>query len=354
VREFEFLCACVRRFAGRSGPLPDCSDLDWPAVIDLAREHLILPVVARVLDDAGTAPAGLNASARTIARSNLALAAELLRLLEIFESAGVEAVPIKGPALAEQVYGDVGLRTFYDLDVLIRREDVLRTRGLLEARGYQLTSALHWNSPSAALRARDSQLTFEHPDRRVPIDVHWSLLPNYFPPALKAGDVWPNLRTAKFAGHTVLALAPEHLLLFLAVHAAKHQWERLQWICDIACLLRAKPELDRNLVLRQAAASGTARILSISLQLATELSCHRLAEGKPGAATTVQSVRFTWRTLDRKTDALKAVAGLFFLPTEAEYQALQLPVALYGVYFPFRLLRLCAKYAAGGLTSSPA
>ena len=58
-------------------------------------------------------------------------------MLEDFENHGITAIPYKGPALALQVYGDLKLRSFVDLDVLVRRSDAARAGTLLAARGYR-------------------------------------------------------------------------------------------------------------------------------------------------------------------------------------------------------------------------
>ena len=376
--EFEFLCGCVRRFVQPTSPLPDASDLDWAAAIELAREHLVLPLLALALDETHAAPADEFARVResfeSTAQSNLALSSELVRLLELFQPAGVPVVPLKGPTLAEHLYGDVTLRSFSDLDLLIQRRDVLRTKRLLEGRGYRLTSTPHWNSEAAVLRARDSQLSFVHAERLIAIDLHWRLLPEYYPAALETLQVWRDLRTVSFAGRQIPALRPEQLLLFLSAHGAKHHWERLGWICDVACLIRAEPNLDWELVLRGAEEFGSSRMLAVSLMLASGLASAelptsvaqrigrvpgaaalsagirtRLTGKPPGTGTTLESARFAWRFFDRHTKAMAAVAGILFVPTEAEYRALQLPSPLYALYYPYRLLRLGTKYAARAL-----
>ena len=50
---------------------------------------------------------------------DLELTGELARLLDRFRRDGIAAVPYKGPVLAAQAYGDVALREFVDLDILV-------------------------------------------------------------------------------------------------------------------------------------------------------------------------------------------------------------------------------------------
>ena len=54
---------------------------------------------------------------------------------------------------------------------------------------------------------------------------------------------------------------------------------------------------------------------------------------------------------ERNSHRLRYLAGTFVWPSEAEYRALRLPPALYFLYYPFRQLRLIAKYAARAMNS---
>ena len=74
---------------------------------------------------------------RTSMQRNLHQAAELLRLLEQLRELGVEAMPIKGPALAEALYGDVTLRNWVDLDLVVRHEQVATARQVLLDVGFR-------------------------------------------------------------------------------------------------------------------------------------------------------------------------------------------------------------------------
>src|SRR5207244_1068830 len=72
-------------------------------------------------------------------------------------------------------------------------------------------------------------------------------------------------------GTLVRTLSAEHLLLVLCAHGAKHCWERLGWICDVAELLRRTPALDLSGMLAQARSLGVERIMLLGLRLAAEL-----------------------------------------------------------------------------------
>jgi hypothetical protein len=62
------------------------------------------------------------------AQRNLFLTQELLKLLTLFKTNGISAIPYKGPVLAVAVYGNLALRQFGDLDILVHKRDVLRAK----------------------------------------------------------------------------------------------------------------------------------------------------------------------------------------------------------------------------------
>ena len=130
-------------------------------------------------------------------RQDLILSAELAKLLDIFAEERIGVISLKGPALREILYGHKGLRSSTDLDLLVHAPDAPRARRLLESRGYRLESALHWSSENALFRCRDSEISFAGPVR---VDLHWRLLPGYFPGSFDESQVWNNPRVVPFAG----------------------------------------------------------------------------------------------------------------------------------------------------------
>ena len=128
------LCRCAET-------APDASDLhesvaavrDWDALIDLAVHHGVIGLAARTLANLdGALPSGaarrFEEQRRSLQRRGLAAAAETVRLLRVLGDAGVEALPLKGPSLAAQAYGDTGARDYGDIDLLVHRRDLERAR----------------------------------------------------------------------------------------------------------------------------------------------------------------------------------------------------------------------------------
>ncbi|MGH9762696.1 MAG: nucleotidyltransferase family protein, partial [Blastocatellia bacterium] len=117
--------------------------LDWEYVLAEAAENSIVPLLERQLR--AVAPGSVppvpmewlkNATRANVVRC-LFLASELTKILARFESEGIQAVPYKGPVLALQAYGDVILRDFDDLDIILRQSDMPRANEIMLALGYQ-------------------------------------------------------------------------------------------------------------------------------------------------------------------------------------------------------------------------
>src|ERR1700681_771944 len=122
VREPAFLVACVGRYFRPDAPRPCVAGLDWDHLLDLAHKHSVASLLCATLLDADVAPPAailtrLRRSVQGIARFNLALSRELVRLLSLFEWNGIEVLPLKGPTLTRILYGNLSLRTFADLDL---------------------------------------------------------------------------------------------------------------------------------------------------------------------------------------------------------------------------------------------
>lgn len=277
-REQHLLLACARRSvdvptAERIRVLLD-TDLDWEYVIQTATEHRVLPLVYHTL--AALCPeaipaeqhAGLRQYAHLTAQRNLFLMGELIKILRLFEAQGIAAVPYKGPVLATAVYGNLALREFCDLDILMYRRDAARARALLLAHGYE-----PYDHPAYAYQ-------FMRDGGNVVVELHWQAVgfasswqntKSYSTFPLDLTHLWGRLETIRLAGMPVRSLAREDLLLVLCVHGSKHYWAQLGWICDVAQVLQVDEDIDWEALMARAVQFGGARMLLLGLSLAHNL-----------------------------------------------------------------------------------
>lgn len=307
---------------------------DWDRLLELSDYHAIAPLLLRHLQGhAELVPARvlhqLQAECRPIAANNLALTAALAQLLARCGQQGLRVVPFKGPTLALTAYGDLGLRVFFDLDLLVRPVDYPRMRALLLESGYRLQLRLSSAWEEAYLRIY-GQMPFEHRENGTLVEVHTAFTPRDFSFPLRLTEIWPRLVTHRLLGRSVLQPAPEDLVLLLAVHGVKHCWTGLGWICDLAEVLRTNPDLDWETLRRRAIRTRSRRLLDLGLYLVRQLLQAPLPERIWSAvrrdAVVPCLARQTWRQLlhplDRKPDGYEST-GYFFQAREAARDGLR-------------------------------
>jgi hypothetical protein len=303
------------------------------------------------------------------ARRNLFLVSRLVRLLDLFQLAHIPVIPLKGLVLAEALYGDVALRQFDDLDLLVRKNDISRAVQLLVAHGYVLDSALSW-APMETLVDSNRELRFCR-EGGTNVDLHWEIIPTDHPFWFDTEILWSSLRPVSLAGRMVQSPSPECLLLFLCVHGARHLWMRLQWVCDVARLIEISPEMNWARVFEFSGLDGGEHVVLLGLLVAHDLLHvslpadilrraredsvieplaaqvrRRLSEPMLAAPESWELAVFNAKMAERASDKMRLFAALLKAPTEADARLLRLPQKLFFLYYPFRIWRLSAKYAA--------
>jgi len=322
---------------------------DWSALADQATRHGVASLVSWYLNQACPegAPAPLRDQFRQNAGRNLLLTGELLKLLGIFEAASIPMAPFKGPALAWSLYDNPALREMSDLDVLVRPRDVQRAIALLRSHGYRP----QFSCADTRFFAANQEIPLVREDGQVAVDLHWGLLPRYFP--LDSSGFFERLAPVSIAGRQVPTFCPEDLLLFLCLHGGKHGWTSLAWLCDIARLIDRRP-VNWDAVLARARASHVSRCFSLGLTLARELLGAAVPELPRDALADAAlahlmngsgdpSMRFQLALLERLTDKVRFWHGVL-APTPADFDSLHIPASLFPAYYLARPLRLAAKH----------
>jgi hypothetical protein len=248
----------------------------WTYVLEACRIHGVSSLVCQTME--ATAPdlvpqeirEILQARFRANAYRNLFLTQELLRLVQGFHKNGIEVIPFKGPLLAITTYGNVALREFLDLDVLVTKNDFRRARALLADLGYRPPVA-QAGQPSESFFKSQLGSDYIRDDGRVALEVHWSFVQTWLGFHVDLQAIWAKLQPVHVGSVSVLNLPADTTLLYLCAHGAKHRWSRLCWVVDIAELLRRQSKLDWDALLAQAASSGCRRTFFIGLKLAQSL-----------------------------------------------------------------------------------
>jgi len=337
--------------------------LDWSGVLDRALEQGMVPLLRRHLAAGaweGVPPAvraWLEARHQENHRRNRLLTIELLALLDRLAAEGIEAIPFKGPIVAETCYGDLDARPFGDIDLLVEPRDVGPAMRIMAGAGYDPLIPLSETQRAAFLRHR-TEYPLQRPSRGGIVDLHWELFHRQFCFGLIPDRA--RLREIRLADQPILTLGIEDQLLLLCAHATKHLWVRLEWIAALAWLVARTPEIDGGRARARARALGGERMLALGLALATHLLGAPAVPGFPREDAAVAALRdevvdrlragspppedwwrFYLRARERRRDRVEFLARTAVTPTIGDWRMVDLPPALAGLHYalrPFRLL----------------
>ncbi len=335
----------------------------------MAQHHGVLPLVYRRLSAAldASRSAGLEAlrqEDKLNAHRTMWLTLELVNVYNHLAVRGLEVLPYKGPVLAESLYGNVALRQFSDLDLLVRAKEVQPIRLALAELGYKPGFQLTRAAERAYLKS-GYEYTFDGIHGKNLIEIKWQILSRFYAIGFEVSDFFERAVAVEVGGRQMRTLCEQDLMLVLCVHAAKHAWERLSWLCDIAQLARSKA-LDWGALRVEAERLGIARIVSISFLLAHKLLLEtpppQLKVNSDTAAEAlaqriqrqvVADTEFDPESADyfklmmslreRSRDRFSFLWRLLSTPGAGEWSAVRLPAPLFPLYRGVRMFRLAGR-----------
>jgi hypothetical protein len=208
---------------------------------------------------------------------------------------GVEALVVKGPALAFGAYRSPELRSYVDLDLLVAPTDLGRSVRALESRGFRLLDA---NWPLIRRRGL-RELRLSGPLGGA-VDLHWSLSS---PTGATAPPVRQLLATSRVltAGDARLrTLSWEDTVVHVATHAADSGGHRLVWLTDLWGLLEGLDQERVGPLVRTAESWGAVPALQLMLVRAQRVLAVQLPDGLSDAVRT----RDLWALAVAVTEAL--------------------------------------------------
>jgi putative nucleotidyltransferase-like protein len=371
-REAELILVCV------AASSPDRLDrlriiidagVDWEVAMRAALRHGVMPAVYRALIPALAArlPASVHERMRREVHGNAVrnrhLAVEMLRLCRLLEKHDVHALALKGPALAAGSYGDLTLRQFTDLDLLVSQNDLSATFAALAGEGFRTRMPLR----IASKRSSGWEMTFARESDLFALDLHWRLLPRYFPFAPEGSELWERAVEVDLGPGRVSTLGPEDLMLFLCAHGAKHGWQTLSGVCDVAQAARTH-QYDWEALTARAKSLGSLRILLLGVLLAHDLlgtsiparlinaACaepsvqhgahifssyfHQLGTDGPGL---FQRWSVPLAMIPQRSARLRYALARTFLPAAADFDFVSLPIILSPLYYAVRPLRFALQ-----------
>ena len=368
---------------------------DWPRLIEQAGHEGLLGLLAARLTAArpsGVPPeamAELERLRRLSAQRNLRMTGQLVRILEALERHGIETLPVKGPALAQDLYDDPSVRMSGDLDILVRPRAAAAARRLLLANGFEDEGS--YSERLLRRGAREGEVHLRRRDGEPMVDLHWRLTVGHSAREISADRLLAGARSIRVLGRELRAPGEADQLLLTALHGARHEWRPLElrlavavqvarlpaaaWpdllgaARELGCLRRvlvgvahacrpfpvAVPAAVLRGLARDPVAPGYARYLCRTAGGAGEAAGGAgeaaggagggAGDGRPGACDHLATLWWRVRGEDRGRDALDHLVMRGLTPGPEDWDAVRLPARLEWLYWLLRPARLLAKYA---------
>ena len=318
--EIRLLLCCVKQQLGDNAcqqqiqELLNHSQLDWKKTIKMARFHRLLPLLHRALSSmaAVEVPAEILKQLRSYHLSNIGrtlfLVRELIAFLDILDANNIKAITFKGPVTAISAYGDLSLRTFSDLDLLVHPDDFLTLREIAINHGYECDKLMALSErnclaqltpqkQSSYLRSQ-KEFSLFNPKNRIFLDIHQGILSQHFFPLFDTRWIWHHTQGVKIGRKQVLSITPEVQILVLCAQGAEDYWNQLGKLCDVAMLINKYPELDWQLLLELSDERDVSRRLLLGLSLVHNLygvvlpdSVQKQLQALPSLQTLVEEVQ---------------------------------------------------------------
>ncbi|HYD55066.1 MAG TPA: nucleotidyltransferase family protein, partial [Gemmatimonadaceae bacterium] len=209
----------------------------------IRRERLsglaVSAVAAGALDLTTDQRDGLRAAHAVAMVHALRLERFLLDSIELFEGAGIEALVLKGPAMAHRHHADPRERPFGDIDVLVPSDQLDAAFDLLAASGHQR----RYPEPRPGFDRRFGKgAAFVSPEG-LELDVHRTFAAGPFGIRVRLEDAHAAPASFTVGGRVVRTLADGPMLVSVAMHAVlgTHR-SRLLNLRDVAQLLGGADE----------------------------------------------------------------------------------------------------------------
>jgi hypothetical protein len=344
--------------------IPD--DFDWTVLVQTALDHGVSGLMCRNLlkSNSKLIPEEiLKASGDHLAHQteiNQKHADQLAMILDHLDQSKINAIPFKGPTLAMAAYGDIALRSFGDLDFLIKLPDVQHCLDVLRDTGYSHDWDLTPRQWQEFVNYAGEDILF---GPGLPIEPHWAFAPSTLALKLDYQKIWQRSKSVKFNNRQILSLSTEDELIVLCIHGCKEEWVKLKWVADIAGFIQLHPDLNWEQVFDLASKQGVARIVRLGLLLvkhlldfayeknigkwmAQDLFAEQWSRQIADDFFTVDKSDldiwkpgyFHWHMREKLSDRLRYYWRTISQPRVQYFEDISFPDRLFFLYWPYRLL----------------
>lgn len=303
---------------------------------------------------------------------NLTLFNEMYSIIELLKKSGILIIPFKGPVLAQHVYGNINLRAFGDIDILIEQKDIEQTFTILTSLGFTLTPEIHKDCLINYLKS-EACLYFSRTNDGLKIDLQSDLTNKYALVPYSCEAIKQTTLQHTISGKAFQGLSHEDTLINLCVHSASHSWQMLEYITSTAHHI-TKNQINWHEVIRRAKQLKVIRMVSLGLNLCRLLYkveipaiisshllidsgvknlslkiCEKLDTPRHRSAVPERFDNIHIVIRDSFADRLHYILRLLFRPTVKEWQHYPQLADYYQTYSLLRPFRLAATFLSDAL-----
>jgi hypothetical protein len=294
----------------------------------------------------------------------------LLRVLDGLRQAGIAAMPYKGPAWAMSLYGDVAMRTWSDLDLLVHHADVSGAREVLLREGF-----IDGNPYNAKIAGRKTgslgQIALSHPAAQAHLELHWEVTVGISSRSLRPEAIFARAEELELLGRTVLHPSRGDRFLITCIEYSRDRWGTAEKLLSLAVQIRqVEPSYWPSLLatarevgcLRRVCVGvehvcmelGIGPIPSVREVLKDDRAARSLVrtlrldmpngKAKPGARSELAHLWWSFASEDHLSAVLGHAFRRLIQPGPEDWATYSLPGRLEWLYGPLRPPRLALKW----------
>lgn len=170
-------------------------------------------------------------------KTNILALEQIVEIQDALKETGIKFILLKGSSLISTVYNNLGLRSFVDIDILVRKNDLPAIKSKLENLNYRLQD---YKQVSLLERFGCADLPFLK-EGSLPLDIHWQLCQyERFKGIIKFNEeqLFQDAVYVDINNCRLLSLSKEDLFLYHSMHLALvHKFWGFTWFYDLKAII---------------------------------------------------------------------------------------------------------------------
>jgi hypothetical protein len=305
-----------------------------------------------------------------IVKYNMLLTSELINIMKLLEENNIKAIAFKGPTLSQLAYGDITLRQYVDLDILVDEKDLYDSAMILKSINIEADLSLDFLKNDTLIKL-GSDFNLFHKYNNIHLELHWNLFRKLLNEKRK-DFVSSNQLSININGKDINTLDYNYLLIYLCVHGSKHLWERIEWIVDLDKLIN-KGTFDWNFMINTSRELKVYNMFLLGICLTNELfdtniplsikelyvSNQKVNKLKTKILDLIDSkimhqeeenkymtlkFKIIMQMFDTKRESIKYILSVIFKPTHYDVYFINISKSFSFLYYLVRPIRLIYSY----------